>query len=103
MHRSVINNELNIWEDVLGEIETKIGMRMYNLWFKNIRLLSFNNETVTIGVPNLFIQRKISNSFEQFIRDSIKNVTKVNPSIKFEIENSTPQKEKKKIGRVLVR
>ena len=96
MHRSVINNELNIWEDVLGEIETKIGMRMYNLWFKNIRLLSFNNETVTIGVPNLFIQRKISNSFEQFIRDSIKNVTKVNPSIKFEIENSTPQKENNK-------
>ncbi|MCP5003314.1 MAG: chromosomal replication initiator protein DnaA [Planctomycetes bacterium] len=93
MNQSALGNTLNNWEEVLSEVETKIGIRMYNLWFKNVRLLSFKNDTVTIGVPNLFIQKKISNNFESFIRDSLKNVASINPSIKFHIENRVAQNE----------
>ncbi len=93
MNQSVMGNALKTWEEVLSEIETKIGLRMYNLWFKNVRLLSFNDNTVIIGVPNLFIQRKICNNFEPFIRDSFKSVAKVNPSIQFHIVSSVVQKE----------
>ncbi len=96
MNHSTMDKPLNIWVNVLGEIENKIGVRMYNLWFKNIRLISFNNKTVNIGVPNLFIQRKISNNFESFIRNSIKNIAKVDRSINFHVENNIVHKRNHK-------
>ena len=88
MEYSTATISANIWENILGEIENKVGIRRYNLWFKNIRLVSFDNESVKIGVPNLFVQTKIRDNFESLIRDSIKNIAKVNPSISFLIENN---------------
>ena len=87
MKHSKVNRHPDVWENVLGEIENKVGIRQYNLWFKNTRLISFSNKSVNIGVPNLFIQTKIREHFEPLIKDSINNVTKIKPSINFLVED----------------
>ncbi|ODS31435.1 MAG: replication initiation protein DnaA [Candidatus Scalindua rubra] len=78
----------SLWEDVLDEIENKVGIRQYNLWFKNTRLISFDNKSVNISVPNLFVQTKIHDNYESLIRDSIKNITRINPSVNLLVESN---------------
>ncbi len=88
MNHSKVDRHSSVWKNVLGEIENKVGIRQYNLWFKNTRLISLDNKSVSIGVPNLFIQTKIRDHFEPLIKDSISNITKIKPSINFLVENS---------------
>jgi chromosomal replication initiator protein len=88
MSRSTTKESSNLWNNILSEIETKIGTRQYNLWFKNSRLISFDNESLRIGVPNQFVQTKIRDSFEPLIKDSIKSKTGINPSINLLVENN---------------
>ena len=88
MNRSTTKESLNLWKNILSEIETKIGTRQYNLWFKNSSLISIDNESLSIGVPNQFVQTKIRDSFEPLIKDSIKNKTGMNPSINLLVENN---------------
>ncbi len=88
MNHSKVDSHSSVWENVLGDIENKVGIRQYNLWFKNTRLISLDNKSVSIGVPNLFIQTKIRDHFEPLIKDSISNITKIKPSINFLVENS---------------
>jgi chromosomal replication initiator protein len=88
MGRSTTKESSNLWSNILSEIETKIGTRQYNLWFKNSRLISFDNESLRIGVPNQFVQTKIRDSFEPLIKDSIKSKTGINPSINLLVENN---------------
>ncbi len=88
MSRSTTKESSNLWNSILSEIETKIGTRQYNLWFRNSRLISFDNEFLSIGVPNQFVQTKIRDSFEPLIKDSIKDKTGINPSINLLVENS---------------
>ncbi|MGR3302505.1 MAG: chromosomal replication initiator protein DnaA [Candidatus Scalindua sp.] len=88
MNLSTTKESSNLWKNILSEIETKIGTRQYNLWFKNSRLISFDNESLIIGVPNQFVQTKIRDSFESLIKDSIKNQTGMSPSINLLVENN---------------
>ena len=92
MNLSTTKESSTLWKNILSEIETKIGTRQYNLWFKNSRLISFDNESLSIGVPNQFVQTKIRDSFESLIKDSIKNQTGMNPSINLLVENNGSSK-----------
>ncbi len=92
MNLSTTKESSDLWKNILSEIETKIGTRQYNLWFKNSRLISFDNESLSIGVPNQFVQTKIRDSFESLIKDSIKNQTGMNPSINLLVENNGSSK-----------
>ena len=89
MNSSTTKKSTDIWEDALGAIETKVGIRQFNLWFKNTHLISFDNESLSIGVPNQFVQAKIRESYEPLIKDLIRDITKINPSINLHIENNS--------------
>jgi len=45
-----------IWQAVLGELELLISKANFTTWFKNTFVLSMNNNTVVVGVPNAFTQ-----------------------------------------------
>lgn len=75
------------WKDILGEIEQKIGIRRFNLWFRNLQLISLDNKSANISVPNLFVMTKIRDTFKSQIRDSIKSIANITPSISFHVEN----------------
>ncbi len=93
MNRSTTKGSTDIWEDTLGAIETKIGIRQFNLWFKNTHLISFDNESLSIGVPNQFVQAKIRESYEPLIKGLIKDITKINPSIDLHVANNEHSKK----------
>ena len=88
MNRSTTKGSTDIWEDTLGAIETKIGIRQFNLWFKNTHLISIDNESLSVGVANQFVQTKIRESYEPLIGDLIHGITGTNPSINLHVEDN---------------
>ncbi len=96
MNRSTTKKSTDIWKDALGAIKTKVGIRQFNLWFKNTHLISFDNESLSIGVPNQFVQSKIRESYEPLIKDLIKDLTKINPSIELHVENNGHSRNSRK-------
>ncbi len=88
MNHSTTKKSTDIWEDVLVAVKTKVGIRQYNLWFNNTHLISFDNESLSIGVPNLFVQTRVHENYEPLIKDLIKDITGINPSITLCVEDN---------------
>ncbi|MBT3355720.1 MAG: hypothetical protein HN402_12450, partial [Candidatus Scalindua sp.] len=88
MNRSTTKKPTDIWEDALGAIETKVGIRQFKLWFKNTHLISFENDSLSIGVPNQFVLAKIRESYVPLIKELINDITKSNPSIDLHVESN---------------
>ena len=88
MNHSTIKKSTDIWEDALGAIKAKVGIRQFNLWFKNTHLISFDNESLSIGVPNQFVLTKIRESYEPLIKDFIRDIAGINPSINLQVEDN---------------
>ena len=103
MDCSTTKKSTDFWKDVLGAIENKIGLRQYNLWFKNTRLISFDNESLNIGVPNQFVQTKIRENYEPILKKSVKNITRISPAINLLVEEGnvrSQERSKEIIGNV---
>lgn len=60
-----------VWDDVLQDIREKVGPLRYNLWFKNTRLESFNDNCANIVVPNVFTQVWLQENFSNVLREGI--------------------------------
>ena len=88
MNCSTTKKSTDIWEDALDAIKAKVGIRQFNLWFKNTHLISFDNESLSIGVPNQFVLTKIRESYEPLIKDFIRDITGINPSINLQVEDN---------------
>lgn len=96
MNSSATEKSTDIWEDALSAIEAKVGIRQFNLWFKNTHMISFDNGSLSIGVPNQFVQTKIRESYEPLIKDLIKDLTKISPSIVLHVESNGHSKNSSK-------
>ncbi len=96
MNRTTTKISTDIWEDTLCAIETEVGTRQFNLWFKNTHLISYDNESLSIGVPNQFVQAKIRESYEPLIKDLVKDLTKINPTIDLHVSNNGHSKDSSK-------
>lgn len=60
-----------LWQAVLGEIELSVSRGSYVTWFKNTRLLKQKDDTLVIGVPNVFIKQQLERKFNQLIADTL--------------------------------
>lgn len=56
-----------LWRSALGEIELSISKAQFGTWFKNTYILSCEEKTVTIGVPNGFAKEWLENKFNLIV------------------------------------
>lgn len=75
-----------IWENVLDKVQQQIGKERFNLWFRFTHLLSFSNHSITIGVPNTFIQSRLQENFLPLLKEGITSLTKKELKINFSID-----------------
>jgi chromosomal replication initiator protein len=64
-----------VWDDVLQDIRGKVGPLRFNLWFKNTRLESFDDNSANIVVPNVFTQVWLQENFSNVLREGIGKLT----------------------------
>lgn len=67
-------NSKQIWQTVLGEMEVNLSRANYTTWFKDTFLYDFDDNRVTIGVPNLFTEDWFRKKYENQIKEIIKKI-----------------------------
>ena len=56
-----------LWQAVLGEIELSVSRGNFVTWFKNTCLLREQDDTIVIGVPNVFIKQQLERKYNELI------------------------------------
>lgn len=56
-----------LWQTVLGEIEVIVSGASYSTWFKNTKLLAYEDHKAVIGVPNIFTKRQLEDKYSNLI------------------------------------
>lgn len=64
----------SLWKAALGHIELSISKANYLTWFKNTSILSHENNTVTIAVPNGFAKEWLENKYNTYILQALQSV-----------------------------
>ena len=62
----------SLWQAVLGEIELSVSRGNFVTWFKNTSLLRQDDESIVIGVPNVFIKQQLERKYNTLIVDTLK-------------------------------
>lgn len=65
------NEEL--WQAAMGEIELSISRANFITWFKNTHIISSENGSVIIGVPNGFAKEWLENKYNSYILKALRN------------------------------
>ncbi len=61
-----------LWQAVLGEIEVSVSRGNFITWFKNTTLLQQSEDTVVIGVPNVFVKQQLERKYNDLVSDTLK-------------------------------
>lgn len=74
------------WKQFLRIIEDNIGRDRFDAWFSETRLISFENNRISIGLPSQFFFEKYEDDFYDLITTSLRRV--FGPGIKLDYEVS---------------
>lgn len=86
----------SIWQAVLGEIELSISRGNFITWFKNTTLLRQDDESITIGVPNVFIKQQLERKYKELITDTLRKNGAESVKIEYKIHSSPLRANAKK-------
>ncbi|HTE22545.1 MAG TPA: chromosomal replication initiator protein DnaA [Candidatus Limnocylindria bacterium] len=84
----------SLWQAVLGEIELTVSRGHYVTWFKNTRLLRHQNDTLVIGVQNVFVKQQLERKFNQLITDTLEKNGVKPEHIEYKIDSGMAQSRK---------
>jgi len=90
------NNEL--WQSVLAQIQFHISRANFATWFQNTEIISKENETIVISVPNAFSKEWLSNKYNKLILKTLHDIDDKIKDLSFVIK---PQSQKTPISKVL--
>jgi len=83
-----------LWQATLGELELLLSKANFTTWFKNTSVVDYNQEEVTITVPNGFTKEWLEKKYHQLIIKALRNVTEKpikRVIYRIEISNQTHQ------------
>lgn len=86
----------SLWQAVLGEIELSVSHGNFVTWFKNTQLLQLTDETLVIGVVNVFMKQQLQVKYADLLLQTLQK-NGVNPkTIEYKIvasQKSKPETE----------
>lgn len=86
-----------IWTSILDIIHKNITEQQYNTWFIPIRPLSFENNILTVEVPNNFFYEWLEEHYVNIINIAIKEVINEQGQIKYSIHNDSHDNSSKQV------
>jgi len=82
----------SLWNSVLAEAELSLSSAQFVTWFKDTHIISNQNGTVVIGVPNGFAKEWLENKFNKIILNSLRNFQSDIKEIKCVINGNIKEK-----------
>jgi len=77
-----------LWQAVLGEIELSVSRGNFLTWFKNTCLLKHSEETIVVGVPNIFIKQQLEKKYADLIAETLAKNGLVAENIEYKISSA---------------
>ena len=83
---------MDLWEELLQKIESKVNRHSFNTWFRPTRLLFETGDTVGVLVPNAHFRDWLNKHYSGVILESLDELHRPDVSVVFETEpHETPQ------------
>ncbi|MFO8006500.1 MAG: DnaA/Hda family protein [Candidatus Brocadiia bacterium] len=73
------------WSAVQQVIQQRLGHRRYSLWFHQTELMSFQDDRLVVGVPNLIIQQYLTQRYAEAVQDAVDEMLDQRPEVSFEV------------------
>lgn len=73
------------WGKTIEVIEEKVGGQTFDLWFRPIKFLQFQDQQISLEVPNKFFKEWIEDHFPSLISETFGKLHKKEVSVKFKV------------------
>jgi chromosomal replication initiator protein len=86
----------SLWQAVLGEIELSISHGNFVTWFKKTQLLQLTDDTLVIGVVNVFMKQQLQVKYHDLLMETLTKNGVTPKTIEFKIvasQKSEPENE----------
>lgn len=87
---------LDVWKNVLAEVEQTIPREQFSTWFTGTELLGSEDGVVIVGVPNVFKRTQLQAKYSEVIRSAFEHNGVVVTELKYQVVS----REKPRGGRV---
>jgi len=77
---------MNLWDDILARIETKVNRHSFYTWFKPTTFLGEDRSTLTIRVPNAHFKDWLTKHYSGVISEAMTEIKRPNLHINFVAE-----------------
>ncbi len=82
---------MNLWDEILQKIESKVNRHSFNTWFRPTRLLFESGSTVSVLVPNTHFRDWLNKHYSGVIHESLDEIHR--PEIEVVFETDPPKDE----------
>jgi len=84
----------NIWDEILGRVQSKVNRHSFYTWFKPTSFVADDGASVTVRVPNALFKDWITKHYAGVIGEALTEVNRANAAVSFvaspPAEGSTP-------------
>jgi chromosomal replication initiator protein len=75
--------EMNLWDEILGRIETKVNRHSFYTWFRPTTFVSDDRSSVTVRVPNALFKDWLTKHYAGVISESTAELKRPNLTVSF--------------------
>ena len=86
--KAVFSQEINLWDEILTRIETKVNRHSFYTWFKPTTFVANDNATVTVRVPNALFKDWLTKHYSGVITEAMGELKKSGLSVTFIAESA---------------
>ncbi len=74
---------MNVWEEVLARVETKVNRHSFYTWFKPTTFLGVDDQAITVKVPNGLFKDWLTKHYSAVLGEALGEVKKGNLALNF--------------------
>ena len=86
-----ISSSESIWSSIKGIIKENINQRSYKTWFEPMNIISINDESLELSVPNRFFCEWIDNHYPNLIQNAIAQILGETKKIKYVVKTNNSE------------
>lgn len=91
----------DIWKTVLGEMELSLSRSHFTTWFKNTNVVSRDQNSVTVSVPNNFVKEWLESKYNRQILSSVRKLSNEIREVKYIVGQPKPEPLRQDISKII--
>jgi chromosomal replication initiator protein len=78
-----VRGEMNLWEEILSRIETKVNRHSFYTWFRATTFVSDDRTSITVRVPNGLVKDWLTKHYSAVISEAMSELKRPNLAVRF--------------------